>query len=91
MAAARASIRSSKAATRCSVPAGADQHALAIVQDFAVEPEIARDAPHGRAKPDALHAAAHADLDRDRRPGNGIEERKSSPMPEPFPARLTCC
>ena len=51
-------------------PAGADQHALAVVQNFAVEAELAGDAPHGRAKPDALHAAAHPDLDRDRRPGD---------------------
>ena len=51
-------------------PAGADQHALAVVQHLAVESELSGDAPHRRAKSDTLHAAAHPDLGRDRRPSD---------------------
>jgi hypothetical protein len=70
---------------------GADQYALAIVQDFAVEPEIARDALHGRAKPDALHTTVHADLDRDRRPGNGIRGAQILAHARTVSGRLTYC
>ena len=72
----------------CSVAADADQHALAVVQHLAGEAELARDAPDGRPKADALHAAAHPDLDRDFRPGDpatGGERRRSATMPELFP------
>ncbi len=40
------------------------QYAVGVVEHFAREPVCAGKPPHRRAKADALHAAAHADLDR---------------------------
>ena len=56
-----------KAVNRRSLAGGADQHAFAVVQHLAGEPEFMRQPPYRRAKPDPLHPAAHADFDADRR------------------------
>ena len=44
-------------------PAHADEHALRVVVHFARKREVAREPPDGGPEPDALDAAAHADLE----------------------------
>ena len=50
---------------RARTTAGAHDNALGVVQNLAAKAEIARNTPDGRTKPDTLHPAAHANLDRD--------------------------
>ena len=46
------------------VAADAHQYALAVVENLAGKPKFARHAPDGRAKADALDAAAHSKFER---------------------------
>jgi hypothetical protein len=42
----------------------AQQYTIAVIEDFAGQPQRASDAPHGWAKADALHAATYAEFER---------------------------
>ena len=47
-----------------SIAADPQQHAFAVIENFAGKAEFARNAPNGRPKADALYPSAHAEFDR---------------------------
>jgi hypothetical protein len=54
-----------------SIAVDPQQHAFAVIENFAGKPQFARNAPNGGPKADALHAAAYAEFERLRLLRNG--------------------
>jgi hypothetical protein len=49
-----------------SIAVDPQQHAFAVIENFASKPQFARNAPNGGPKADALHAAAYTEFKRSR-------------------------